>query len=216
MLPGLARYGSKSRFPTVGCVITCRHHLKFYGSGMVMKKLSVLLLLSLTLLACTRADKEPDAGLDAGLEAYEQGDYRTAYMLIRKAAVRGDAEAQYTLGLFYSEGEAVKPDYSQAAYWFAKAAEQGRADAIGALGALYYEGNGVPLDIRLALKLFRTAAEQGDANAQCNLGVMYENGEGVEQDYAEAIKWYRKAAVQGDEDAQEYLKILTEKKTVTI
>ncbi len=41
------------------------------------------------------------------------------------AAERGDAEAQFELGLMYDEGYGVSRDNQEAAKWYSKAAEQG-------------------------------------------------------------------------------------------
>ena len=114
----------------------------------------------------------------------------------RKAAKRGDWEAQFTLALMYKEGQRVAQDYAEAAKWYRKAAEQGNAEAQLALGFMYEEGQGVAQDYAEAVAWYRKAAEQGDAYAQFNLGVMYEGGLGVAQDYAEAVTWYSKAAEQ--------------------
>jgi hypothetical protein len=45
------------------------------------------------------------AGLQEGLEALKKGDYVTASKELRPVAERGDAEAQYRLGLMYEFGK---------------------------------------------------------------------------------------------------------------
>ena len=50
------------------------------------------------------------------------------YKLLVKAE-RGNASAQYSLGLFYFEGLGVAQDYQEAVRWYLKAAEQGYAEA---------------------------------------------------------------------------------------
>ena len=45
------------------------------------------------------------------------------------AAEKGDAIAQFNLGLSYYHGKGVLQDYAQAVYWYRKAAEQGHPDA---------------------------------------------------------------------------------------
>ena len=45
----------------------------------------------------------------------------------RKAAEKGDAKAQYKLGVCYADGEGVSKDLKQAVYWWKKSAEQGYA-----------------------------------------------------------------------------------------
>lgn len=48
---------------------------------------------------------------------------------IRDAAVRGEVDAQYALGLVYAEGRGVTIDLAQAHYWLTLAIEQGDRDA---------------------------------------------------------------------------------------
>lgn len=124
---------------------------------------------------------------------------------VREAAVQGDAEAQFNLGVSYDNGKGVPKDYQQAVSWYRKAAEQGHAKAQFNLGMSYANGQGVPKDDQQAIAWLRKSAEQGDVNAQFNLGVIYGNGLGVPKDDQQAIAWYRKAAEQGNAEAQFYL-----------
>ena len=124
---------------------------------------------------------------------------------IRKAAERGDAEAQNTLGSMYSDGNVVTQDDAEAVKWFRKAAAQGYPMAQNNLGAMYDNGRGVPMDNVTAVEWYRKAANQGYASAQFNLGMMYDNGEGVSKNTTTANRWLRKAAEQGHAGAQESL-----------
>jgi len=109
-------------------------------------------------------------------------------------AEKGDAEAQFTIGLMYKYGQGIAQDKGEAVKWFRKAADQGLATAQLELGWMYHNGEGVSKDYTEALKWFHKAAEQNCAGAQFGLGSCYRNGEGVEKDYAEAVNWFRKAA----------------------
>ena len=62
---------------------------------------------------------------------------------LRKVAELGDAEAQWSLGNLYLDGQGVPQDYTQAAFWWSKAAEQGHAQAQYNLGLSYGFGRGV-------------------------------------------------------------------------
>jgi TPR repeat protein len=64
----------------------------------------------------------------------------------RARAERGDAAAQYKLGLMYGEGEGVARDDAQAVAWYRKAAGQGYALAQAELGVMYKDGRGVAQD----------------------------------------------------------------------
>jgi hypothetical protein len=58
--------------------------------------------------------------------AYEKnGEYSEAVSWYRKAAERGNAAAQYSLGIMYANGRGVLKDSAQAATWYRKAAAQG-------------------------------------------------------------------------------------------
>lgn len=130
--------------------------------------------------------------------AYNSGDPPTALRLLQPLAERGEARAQFNLGVIY---ESASRDYSEAAKWYRKAADQGYALAQYNLGVMYLKGQGVSQDNAEAAKWFRKAAEQGNAEAQTNLGIIYDSGQGIAQDYAEAAKWYRKAADMGEPKA---------------
>ena len=132
----------------------------------------------------------------------ESENHTLEYKLNLSSAEKGDATAQFNLGVMYDNGQGVEQDYAEAVKWYRKAAMQGVASAQLNLGIMYANGQGVTKDEYEAVKWFRKAAEQGDASAQFNLGVMYDNGQGIEQDYAEAVKWFRKAAEQGHASAQ--------------
>ncbi len=135
-----------------------------------------------------------EADFNAGVAAYKKGDYATALREFRPLAERGDAKAQYALGVMYRNGKGVPQDDAEAARWYRKAAEQGNAKAQHNLGVIYSNGQGVPRNYAEAVGWWRKAAEQGVAEAQYNLGLMYVNGEGVPRDYAQAHMWYSLAA----------------------
>lgn len=83
-----------------------------------------------------------------------------------RLAEKGDANAQFVLGLKYDTGKGVPQDYVEAAKWYRKAAEQGYAKAQFNLGAMYDEGRGVHQDYAEAAKWYRMAKDQGVASAQ--------------------------------------------------
>lgn len=138
----------------------------------------------------------------AGSTYYLRGDFTAALREWRPLAEEGDAQAQYYLGIMYTNGEGVPEDDRQAVYWFQKSARQGNSQSQYHLGILYANGAGVPEDDPQAVYWFRKSAKQGDARAQFNLGVMYEFGEGVPKDDRQAVYWYRQAAEQGHARAQ--------------
>ena len=99
--------------------------------------LAIVVGLLFTLLAPAWADYQ------AGVDAYERGDYETALKEWRPLANQGLAVAQNNLGWMYDQGEGVAQDYQEAVRWFRLAAEQGYALAQSNLGAMYANGLGV-------------------------------------------------------------------------
>lgn len=48
---------------------------------------------------------------------------------VREAALRGEADAQFAMGLIYAEGRGVTEDLAQAHYWLSLAVAQGDKEA---------------------------------------------------------------------------------------
>jgi TPR repeat protein len=156
-------------------------------SGMV--RLPAFCLLALLFTASLAVTAHPGYFPDA-VEAYDRGDYKTAYGIWKELADQGDAHAQNRLGTMYAEGKGVPQDFAEVLTWYRKAAEQGYAKAQYNLGVLYDNGRGVPQDYAEAVTWYRRAAGQEDPDAQSNLGVMYGQGQGVSQDLILAHMWF--------------------------
>jgi putative methionine-R-sulfoxide reductase with GAF domain len=84
---------------------------------------------------------------------------------LKKAALEGDAAAQYTLGVHYAVGDMVRQDYRQAMDWFRKSAERGNVRARGKIAALYWAGRGTPKDYAKAYYWALLAQAGGDKDA---------------------------------------------------
>lgn len=117
--------------------------------------------------------------------------------ILRNAAEKGNADAQFTLGAIYGgvRYDAKEPyfmdensessytmlggkiDLKRAAYWYTLAANQGHGSALNNLGNAYRKGAGVERNFVKATELIRKAAEQGDPSAQLNYGDMFRDGE---------------------------------------
>jgi len=127
---------------------------------------------------------------EAGIEAYNTGNYQKALELFKPFAELGDGLAQSTLGLMYQRGMGTLKNDKKAVKWYGKAAEQGVGLAQVNLGFMYDHGLGVQQDYAEAVKWYRMAAEQGEGRGQLNLGIKYGKGHGVSQDYVQAHKWF--------------------------
>jgi len=127
--------------------------------------------------------------LDIGKEAWERGDYATAWLRWLPLAEKGNQLAQGLIGTMYRFGKGVPQSSTEAAKWYFKAAEQGMRREQALLGWMYYKGEGVPQDYAKAINWFRKAADQMDTTAQVNLSMMYGNGQGVPRNYILAYLW---------------------------
>ena len=102
--------------------------------------------------------------------AYKKANnFDAAVTQYRKAADRGNAVAQHSLGLMYRNGFGVPQDFGEAINWYRKAADQGFAPAQASLGAMYEMGQGGPRDYEEATKWYHLAAKQGDALGKAGL-----------------------------------------------
>jgi TPR repeat protein len=63
--------------------------------------------------------------------------------LFQLAAEQGHADAQYSLGIMYHEGQGMSQNYAEAAKWLRLAAEQGYVVAESDLAVMYEMGQGV-------------------------------------------------------------------------
>jgi len=91
-------------------------------------------------------------------------------------ADKGNARAQYNLGMMYISGRGVTQDDAQAIAWWRKAAERGDADAEYSLGRMYTGGRGIAKDRDQAVAWYRKAADQGHGGAQEMLNEMEATG----------------------------------------
>ena len=153
------------------------------------------------------------ANIEAGVDAYNRGDYATALREWRPLAEQGDTDAQFNLGLLYANGQGVPKDDAQARQWYEKAAAKGHAEAQVNLGILFVDGRGVPQDYKMAMYWLRLSAHQGNATARTSLGLMYERGNGVPQDVVLAQQWYILGAASGDKVAAEHRDALAKQMT---
>src|SRR3954469_5998419 len=144
------------------------------GSGSNLRKLVCAAALLLTVLVgAIRLGVAPAAAdYQAGVDAYQQGDFRAAYEAWQPLAQEGDATAQNSLGALYDHGLGVPEDHVKAAYWYEKAAKQNFPLAMRNLGTLYANGHGVPLDTEQAKFWLQKAADTGDEQAAKRLAAL--------------------------------------------
>jgi TPR repeat protein len=127
-----------------------------------MKLKTLLLTLSLLFFGINTSTL---ADFNDGYDAYQKGDYKTAFSEWKSSAEQGEARAQYNLGWMYEKGKGVLKDPKQAVKWYRKGAEQGHSKAQYNLGLMYINGTGILKDLGKAKHWINKAYEGGDAEA---------------------------------------------------
>ena len=117
-------------------------------------------------------------------------------MLMKAAAEKGDAEAQYLLGLQYQAGDGIEKSQVEAAKWLRQAATQGHVGAQGALGAMQASGGNAD-EAADAAKWLQAAPEQGRPDAMVGLAALHQREGTPVFDQAEALRRYAQAAGAG-------------------
>lgn len=166
-----------------------------------MKRLIITLMAAAVLLVATDALAQAGKQTTRAESAPSADQARQILDRTRPLAEKGDASAQYNMGVLYDQGYGVKQDVDTARQWYLKAAAQHFAKAEHNLGIIYKSGKGVEADASEAAHWFRRAARDGEPAAQNNLAVMYVRGDGVPKDMGAAARWAAKAAASGNQSA---------------
>ena len=125
-----------------------------------------ILFVAAILTLCSSVARADD--FDDAMDAYQKGNYVQAIELLRPLAAKGDAVAQFNLGLMYDNGEGVTQDYKEAVKWYLLAAEQGSASAQYNLGVMYDNGEGVTQDYVRAHMWFNLVTSKGSKKGREN------------------------------------------------
>ncbi len=161
------------------------------------------------------------ANFQDGLNAYDKGDYKTAFKEWQYLAESGDYVAQINLANLYVIGKGVERDISKAINWYEKAAKFERKTwnistsertyfAHKRLGFLYSNHfvQKYP-DLNKALDWYGYAANRGDAAALYSLAYLYRTKKEVKDlDFAFELDYL--AATSGHKNAQNSLANLYE------
>jgi TPR repeat protein len=147
-------------------------------------------------------------GYEEGRTAYINGDYKTAFGILKPLADAGDAEAQKMMGIMYDYGHGVASNPAEALQWYIRSAEQGQTAVQYQVGAKYFKGENIARNYTEAARWWAMAADGGQVDAQFNLGLMYFRGLGIAQEDARAADLFRRAADQGHAHAQYSLAVM--------
>ena len=109
-------------------------------------------------------------------------------------AYEGDPDAQFKVGVLFTNDQFHSADLEQSAYWYKQAARQGHSLAQYNLGHQYLTGSGVKRNETEAMKWWLKAAEQDHPLAQFNIGRAYYLGIGLKEDHSQSQLWFERAA----------------------
>ncbi len=121
----------------------------------------ILIFLCIICFSCGKTD-DPK-------QAFEKGDYETAFKLWLPRAEQGDTDAQNYLGIHYNLGLGVARDYKQALEWYGQAAKAGHPDAQSNYGDMINYGYGIPKDNYKAFVWYFAASQQGHEKAKIQI-----------------------------------------------
>lgn len=117
------------------------------------------------------------AGLNEGIEAYDNENYRRAFDELLPLAKQGNAKAQQLIGLLYRFGQGTSIDLQQWVKWTTQAADQGDSTAQADLGifllGITKDSTPGTLDKNQGWTWLTKAAQAGNAKAQYVLGLIY-------------------------------------------
>lgn len=122
------------------------------------------------------------AELNAGYQAWQNGDYEKAVREWRDLAAAGNADAQYNMAQAYRQGKGVAKNEKQAEILLAKAAAQGHIKATDNYGLLLFQSG----RRQEAMPYVLAAAERGNPWAQYLVGIGHFNGDLVKKDWVRA------------------------------
>ncbi|MDD2829364.1 MAG: tetratricopeptide repeat protein [Sulfuricurvum sp.] len=142
------------------------------------------------------------AGIKEAKAAMQKEDFATAIKEWTALANKGNAEAQFNLGVIYGAGLGTESNMDKAIGWYNKAATQNHPEAAYIMSIAYAKGQGIKEDKTASMQWLKKAAELGSARAQNSLGDDYFDGIDVAQNRSTAFYLYKKAAEQGNADAQ--------------
>lgn len=125
-------------------------------------------------------------------------DEKKAEELFNQAAHRGNAHAQYSLGLIL---RAKNPSKSNE--MLLKSARQGYDPAQYAIGENYFNGTNVEIDYNMSLYWLTMAGNQGNSDAQVLIGKYYFGD--YAKDVSKAAHWFLKSASRGNAEAFHYI-----------
>ena len=176
-----------------------------------MPKISPLLLVCFWLAtvsyAAARTTAEVAAVFDAGVAAYDAGQYDQAYK-IWSGIQNEDLAAMRNMAMMLRKGQGVSKNPKKARRIYERAAKAGLVNAQADLADMLLHGEAGPPDPKRALPYLEAAAAANHPVAQYELAQFYETGELVPKNLTIARNLYVSAASRGVGQARDRLAAL--------
>ena len=142
--------------------------IQFYRSH--LRIILLLTILPVTQLSAEEIDlneilRNTSMGNYRGYAEFKMAHYGNAHTIWQALAERGNAEANFNLGILYEDGLGVSQNLAQALRYYETAAIGGSFKAQYRLGLLYFVGEIVPLDKVKAKRWLTEAASGGDRDS---------------------------------------------------
>lgn len=143
-------------------------------SKCLRESLAVVAMVAIALQASVASAEEPDLveivrnpviGNYKGYAEFKMAHYDTARAIWGALAQRGNAEANFNLGILHEDGLGVPQSIQAAVEYYEKAAVAGSSKAQYRLGLLYSVGAKIARDAVKAERWLAAAAAQGDQDA---------------------------------------------------
>ena len=139
------------------------------------------------------------ADFNAGMEAFEQGDFERALREWRPAANDGMVEAQYNLALIYYYGKGIPVDFERAHQWYLRAAEQNYPRAQYRVAEMYEKGEGIRKDPIQAYFWFRLAGTEKYSDARKRRRIVAKGMTPEQIAYADMLVRHRKRDAKAED-----------------
>lgn len=172
-----------------------------------MNKL-ISLIATLALLTMSSAGYSQNETAITLAPASLESDYQNELDKWMLQAYEGDRDAQFKVGVLFTNDQFQSADLEQSAYWYKQAARQGHALAQYNLGHQYLTGTGVKRNEDEAMRWWLKSAEQDHPLAQFNIGRAYYLGIGLSEDHDQSRFWFRRAAQNNEPKSIDILKQL--------
>lgn len=165
------------------------------------------LLAASLMMAALIVNAQTDIAINSQKPDLDQ-EYREELDKWMLRAYEGDRDAQFKVGVLFTNSQFSKPDFEQAVYWYKQASRQGHVLAQYNLGHQYLTGVGVAQSEKTAMKWWLKAAQQDHALAQFNIGRAYYLGIGLDENHNQSRYWFQRAAQNQEPKSIEILQQL--------